>query len=87
MLNLMIAVLLENYNEFARVDKYAKWDHFQRFVKLWTARDPHSTGKIPAVAAYEILVQIGPPLGFRTFQTSFLSIQSSKKVWGFFFKI
>jgi hypothetical protein len=91
LLNLLLAILMDTYNEFTRVDYYSQWSHFRVFRRLWRERDPQLTGKIPASRVHDLLVALGPPLGFastlsrlatlRLFQRLNLKLTSRHKVF------
>jgi hypothetical protein len=68
MFNLVLAILLENYEEFMKVDKYSKWTHFRRLIELWKRSDPASIGKVDAGDVVKMLMELGAPLGFSSSQ-------------------
>eukprot|EP00736_Rhodelphis_marinus_P010022 Rmarinus@m.20403 len=65
MLNLFIAVILENFEGYSKTDgpsRYAKI--MSQFRRSWARYDPEATYVVPARKLTDLLYDVGPPLGF-----------------------
>ncbi|KAG5324513.1 CAC1A protein, partial [Acromyrmex heyeri] len=64
MLNLFVAVIMDNFDYLTRDSSILGAHHLDEFVQIWTEYDPNATGKIHYTEIYDMLKNIDPPLGF-----------------------
>ncbi|KAI5726489.1 hypothetical protein M8J76_003596 [Diaphorina citri] len=64
MLNLFVAVIMDNFDYLTRDSSILGAHHLDEFVRIWAEYDPNATGKIHYKEAVEMLRNIEPPLGF-----------------------
>ncbi|EGI70471.1 Voltage-dependent calcium channel type A subunit alpha-1 [Acromyrmex echinatior] len=64
MLNLFVAVIMDNFDYLTRDSSILGAHHLDEFVRIWTEYDPNATGKIHYTEMYDMLKNIDPPLGF-----------------------
>ncbi|KAG5316037.1 CAC1A protein, partial [Pseudoatta argentina] len=64
MLNLFVAVIMDNFDYLTRDSSILGAHHLDEFVRIWTEYDPNATGKIHYTEIYDMLKNIDPPLGF-----------------------
>eukprot|EP00736_Rhodelphis_marinus_P000156 Rmarinus@m.17433 len=64
LLNLFIAVILENFDNFNRLEELPlQSHHVRKFKMVWATLDPFATQYIRAKDLEYLLVNVGPPLG------------------------
>eukprot|EP00004_Rigifila_ramosa_P019174 TRINITY_DN4846_c0_g1_i3.p1 TRINITY_DN4846_c0_g1~~TRINITY_DN4846_c0_g1_i3.p1 ORF type:complete len:1566 (-),score=403.70 TRINITY_DN4846_c0_g1_i3:850-5007(-) len=64
MLNLFIAVILENFEDIDGEDERSvRPEDYDRFMTIWSEYDPDSDESVPAGVLPELLSKLGPPLG------------------------
>lgn len=65
MLNLFIAVVMEEFSSFKNTrHERLKLDNFKDFAILWERKDPYGERRIPALELVPMLWAMGEPLGF-----------------------
>ncbi|KAL0276239.1 UNVERIFIED_CONTAM: hypothetical protein PYX00_003847 [Menopon gallinae] len=64
MLNLFVAVIMDNFDYLTRDSSILGAHHLDEFVRIWAEYDPNATGKIHYTEMYEMLTNMDPPLGF-----------------------
>ncbi|KPI95473.1 Voltage-dependent calcium channel type A subunit alpha-1 [Papilio xuthus] len=64
MLNLFVAVILDNFDYLTRDSSILGAHHLDEFVRIWAEYDPNATGKIHYTEMYDMLKNMDPPLGF-----------------------
>lgn len=64
MLNLFVAVIMDNFDYLTRDSSILGPHHLDEFVRVWSEYDPGATGKIHYMQMYEMLRNIPPPVGF-----------------------
>ncbi|RZC43172.1 cacophony A, partial [Asbolus verrucosus] len=64
MLNLFVAVIMDNFDYLTRDPSILGAHHLDEFVRVWTDYDPSASGKIHHTEMYEMLKNMDPPLGF-----------------------
>nr|XP_014290084.1 voltage-dependent calcium channel type A subunit alpha-1 isoform X17 [Halyomorpha halys] len=64
MLNLFVAVIMDNFDYLTRDSSILGAHHLDEFVRIWAEYDPNATGKIHYTEMYDMLKNIDPPLGF-----------------------
>ncbi|XP_063907007.1 voltage-dependent calcium channel type A subunit alpha-1 isoform X5 [Zophobas morio] len=64
MLNLFVAVIMDNFDYLTRDSSILGAHHLDEFVRIWAEYDPNATGKIHYVEMYDMLKNMDPPLGF-----------------------
>ncbi|KRX80626.1 Voltage-dependent calcium channel type A subunit alpha-1 [Trichinella sp. T6] len=64
MLNLFIAVIMDNFDYLTRDSSILGPHHLDEFVRVWAEYDPEATGRIHYTDMYEMLRNIPPPVGF-----------------------
>ncbi|KAJ6638739.1 Voltage-dependent calcium channel type A subunit alpha-1, partial [Pseudolycoriella hygida] len=64
MLNLFVAVIMDNFDYLTRDSSILGAHHLDEFVRIWSEYDPVGTGKIHFTEMYDMLKNIEPPLGF-----------------------
>ncbi|KRX80625.1 Voltage-dependent calcium channel type A subunit alpha-1 [Trichinella sp. T6] len=61
MLNLFIAVIMDNFDYLTRDSSILGPHHLDEFVRVWAEYDPEATGRIHYTDMYEMLRNIPPP--------------------------
>lgn len=64
MLNLFVAVIMDNFDYLTRDSSILGPHHLDEFVREWAEIDPGATGRIHYQDMYEMLKNIEPPVGF-----------------------
>ncbi|XP_025830104.1 voltage-dependent calcium channel type A subunit alpha-1 isoform X9 [Agrilus planipennis] len=64
MLNLFVAVIMDNFDYLTRDPSILGAHHLDEFVRIWAEYDPNATGKITYQEMYDMLKNMDPPLGF-----------------------
>src|SRR5690242_3084598 len=64
MLNLFVAVIMDNFDYLTRDSSILGPHHLDEFVRVWAEYDPGATGRIHYTEMYEMLRNIPPPVGF-----------------------
>ncbi|XP_017780350.1 PREDICTED: voltage-dependent calcium channel type A subunit alpha-1 isoform X5 [Nicrophorus vespilloides] len=64
MLNLFVAVIMDNFDYLTRDSSILGAHHLDEFVRIWAEYDPNATGKILYQEMYDMLKNMDPPLGF-----------------------
>ncbi|KAK7605440.1 hypothetical protein V9T40_007298 [Parthenolecanium corni] len=64
MLNLFVAVIMDNFDYLTRDPSILGAHHLDEFVRIWAEYDPNATGRIHYAEMYDMLKNIDPPLGF-----------------------
>ncbi|KRX65395.1 Voltage-dependent calcium channel type A subunit alpha-1, partial [Trichinella sp. T9] len=64
MLNLFVAVIMDNFDYLTRDSSILGPHHLDEFVRVWAEYDPEATGRIHYTDMYEMLRNIPPPVGF-----------------------
>ncbi|XP_031338411.1 voltage-dependent calcium channel type A subunit alpha-1 isoform X24 [Photinus pyralis] len=64
MLNLFVAVIMDNFDYLTRDPSILGAHHLDEFVRIWAEYDPNATGKILYQEMYDMLKNMDPPLGF-----------------------
>ncbi|XP_039311384.1 voltage-dependent calcium channel type A subunit alpha-1 isoform X7 [Solenopsis invicta] len=64
MLNLFVAVIMDNFDYLTRDSSILGAHHLDEFVRIWSEYDPNAIGKIHYTEMYDMLKNIDPPLGF-----------------------
>lgn len=64
MLNLFVAVIMDNFDYLTRDSSILGPHHLDEFVRVWSDYDPGATGSIEYSSMYEMLRNIAPPVGF-----------------------
>ncbi|XP_076258403.1 calcium voltage-gated channel subunit cacophony isoform X1 [Rhynchophorus ferrugineus] len=64
MLNLFVAVIMDNFDYLTRDSSILGAHHLDEFVRIWAEYDPNATGKIHFTEMYDMLKNMDPPLGF-----------------------
>ena len=63
-LNLFVAVIMDNFDYLTRDWSILGPHHLDEFVRLWSEYDPDAKGRIKHVDVVTLLRKISPPLGF-----------------------
>ncbi|CAN0250551.1 unnamed protein product [Lampetra planeri] len=63
MLNLFVAVIMDNFEYLTRDSSILGPHHLDEFVRIWGDYDPAATGRITYTKMYELLRHMSPPLG------------------------
>ncbi|CAN0379712.1 unnamed protein product [Lampetra planeri] len=63
MLNLFVAVIMDNFEYLTRDSSILGPHHLDEFVRIWGEYDPAATGRITYTKMYELLKHMSPPLG------------------------
>uniref|UniRef100_A0A8C4QAP7 Voltage-dependent calcium channel alpha-1 subunit IQ domain-containing protein n=1 Tax=Eptatretus burgeri TaxID=7764 RepID=A0A8C4QAP7_EPTBU len=63
MLNLFVAVIMDNFEYLTRDAAILGPHHLDEFVRVWAAYDPAATWRILYIDMYEMLRHMSPPLG------------------------
>ncbi|XP_051864685.1 voltage-dependent calcium channel type A subunit alpha-1 isoform X21 [Drosophila albomicans] len=64
MLNLFVAVIMDNFDYLTRDSSILGAHHLDEFVRIWAEYDPNATGRIHYTEMYDMLKNMDPPLGF-----------------------
>ncbi|CAB4001908.1 voltage-dependent N-type calcium channel subunit alpha-1B-like isoform X1, partial [Paramuricea clavata] len=64
MLNLFVAVIMDNFEYLTRDQSILGPHHLDEFVQIWSAYDPAATGEIHYSKVYEMMTRLSPPVGF-----------------------
>ncbi|XP_078045542.1 calcium voltage-gated channel subunit cacophony isoform X5 [Augochlora pura] len=64
MLNLFVAVIMDNFDYLTRDSSILGAHHLDEFVRIWAEYDPSATGRIHYTEMYDMLKNMDPPLGF-----------------------
>jgi len=63
-LNLLLAVLIENFTDRATDQKVTRLAEFTTLRNFWNTLDDNASGFIPVTALTDLLLNLGEPLGF-----------------------
>uniref|UniRef100_A0A8C8BQB1 Voltage-dependent N-type calcium channel subunit alpha n=1 Tax=Otus sunia TaxID=257818 RepID=A0A8C8BQB1_9STRI len=63
MLNLFVAVIMDNFEYLTRDSSILGPHHLDEFVRVWAEYDPAACGRISYTDMYEMLRHMSPPLG------------------------
>uniref|UniRef100_A0A8C4QZD7 Calcium voltage-gated channel subunit alpha1 B n=1 Tax=Eptatretus burgeri TaxID=7764 RepID=A0A8C4QZD7_EPTBU len=63
MLNLFVAVIMDNFEYLTRDSSILGPHHLDEFVRFWADYDPAASGRITYSNMYELLRHMSPPLG------------------------
>jgi len=63
MLNLFVAVIMDNFDYLTRDSSILGPHHLDEFIRVWADYDPAATGRIHYADMYEMLRNIAPPVG------------------------
>uniref|UniRef100_A0A5K3F336 Voltage-dependent calcium channel type A subunit alpha-1 n=1 Tax=Mesocestoides corti TaxID=53468 RepID=A0A5K3F336_MESCO len=64
MLNLFVAVIMDNFDYLTRDSSILGPHHLDEFVRVWAEYDPTARGRIHHSDMYEMLRNMEPPVGF-----------------------
>ncbi|XP_049283428.1 voltage-dependent calcium channel type A subunit alpha-1-like isoform X5 [Anopheles funestus] len=64
MLNLFVAVIMDNFDYLTRDSSILGAHHLDEFVRIWAEYDPSASGKLHYTEMYDMLKNMAPPLGF-----------------------
>ncbi|XP_066923067.1 muscle calcium channel subunit alpha-1-like isoform X2 [Clytia hemisphaerica] len=64
LLNLFVAVIMDNFEYLTRDQSILGPHHLQEFVRCWSEFDPQATGTIHHEKVFNVLCQLSPPVGF-----------------------
>lgn len=64
MLNLFVAVIMDNFDYLTRDSSILGAHHLDEFIRVWAEYDPNATGYIHFTEMYDMLRNMDPPLGF-----------------------
>ncbi|XP_037083301.1 voltage-dependent calcium channel type A subunit alpha-1-like isoform X2 [Pollicipes pollicipes] len=64
MLNLFVAVIMDNFDYLTRDSSILGAHHLDEFHRIWAEYDPNATGRIEYTEMYDMLRNMEPPLGF-----------------------
>ena len=64
MLNLFVAVIMDNFDYLTRDTSILGAHHLDEFIRVWAEYDPNATGWIHYTEMYDMLRNMDPPLGF-----------------------
>ena len=63
MLNLFVAVIMDNFEFLTRDSSILGPQHLDKFPEAWSDLDPHATGYIPVMELKKLVSRLHPPLG------------------------
>ena len=63
MLNLFVAVIMDNFDYLTRDKSILGAHHLDEFIRVWAEYDPNATGYIHYNEMYEMMRAMEPPLG------------------------
>ncbi|PFX33508.1 Voltage-dependent calcium channel type A subunit alpha-1 [Stylophora pistillata] len=63
MLNLFVAVIMDNFEYLTRDESILGPHHLDEFVRVWSEYDPGATGRIPHTEVYRLMCDMSPPVG------------------------
>ena len=63
-INLFVAVIMDNFDYLTRDWSILGPHHLDEFVRLWSEYDPEAKGRIKHLDVVTLLRKISPPLGF-----------------------
>jgi voltage-dependent calcium channel N type alpha-1B len=64
MLNLFVAVIMDNFDYLTRDSSILGAHHLDEFIRVWSEYDPNASGFIHYNEMYDMLRNMDPPLGF-----------------------
>ena len=64
MLNLFVAVIMDNFDYLTRDWSILGPHHLDEYVRSWSEYDPQATGRIHYSHMYELTRKMEPPVGF-----------------------
>ena len=64
MLNLFVAVIMDNFDYLTRDSSILGAHHLDEYVRAWAEFDPSGTGKMHYKDMYKMLLAMEPPVGF-----------------------
>ncbi|XP_078343776.1 voltage-dependent L-type calcium channel subunit alpha-1D-like isoform X1 [Oculina patagonica] len=64
MLNLFVAVIMDNFEYLTRDESILGPHHLDEFVRVWSEFDPAATGRIHHSEIYKVMCSMSPPVGF-----------------------
>ena len=64
MLNLFVAVIMDNFDYLTRDSSILGAHHLDEYVRTWAEHDPSGSGKIHYKDMYKMLIAMTPPVGF-----------------------
>ena len=68
MLNLFVAVIMDNFEYLTRDSSILGAHHLDEFIRVWAEYDPNASGFITYNEMYDMLRNMDPPLGFGKLQ-------------------
>ncbi|KAG7281458.1 hypothetical protein CRUP_012401 [Coryphaenoides rupestris] len=63
MLNLFVAVIMDNFEYLTRDSSILGPHHLDEFIRVWAEYDPAACGRIKYLDMYQMLLHMSPPLG------------------------
>jgi len=63
-INLFVAVIMDNFDYLTRDWSILGPHHLDEFIRLWSEYDPDAKGRIKHLDVVALLRKITPPLGF-----------------------
>lgn len=83
MLNLFVAVIMDNFEYLTRDSSILGAHHLDEFIRVWAEYDPNASGYITYGEMYDMLRNMDPPLGFgKSIDLKYLSAQIFFKATG-----
>ena len=64
MLNLFVAVIMDNFDYLTRDPSILGAHHLDEFIRAWADIDPEGTGEIHYKDMHKMLLNMEPPVGF-----------------------
>ncbi|XP_068695384.1 voltage-dependent calcium channel type A subunit alpha-1-like isoform X1 [Montipora foliosa] len=64
MLNLFVAVIMDNFEYLTRDESILGPHHLDEFVRVWSEFDPGASGRIHHSEIYKVMCSMSPPVGF-----------------------
>lgn len=64
MLNLFVAVIMDNFEYLTRDESILGPHHLDEFVRVWSEFDPGASGLIHHSEIYKVMCSMSPPVGF-----------------------
>ena len=64
MLNLFVAVIMDNFDYLTRDWSILGPHHLDEYIRAWSEYDPQATGRMHYSQMYEMMRKLEPPVGF-----------------------
>ncbi|ESO01955.1 hypothetical protein HELRODRAFT_155759 [Helobdella robusta] len=64
MLNLFVAVIMDNFDYLTRDSSILGPHHLDEYIRVWSNYDPGAVGRIHYTDMYDMLRNMEPPVGF-----------------------